>query len=639
MADQKAIDARIAELEARLSSKKSSPVMDDAAIDARIAELEAKNPHLKEKPEEMGMLEALGRKATKGFTFGLDPVISGAYEGVAQGIGALSGGAELGDALDVAKMGFQEGRQYKIDKNKEASKKAGLLGTVAEIGGGIVPVIATGGAGILGAPATAGRAIGTGALMGVGEAAGYAESPTEALTDVGMGAAGGGLLYGAGKALSKGGGLIKDAFSRKADGFSDTIQAGKDLGVKLTPGSLSPRDSTVRKLESSMEQSPSFGGALFRREVRPGRETVRDALEGYTEKAGTLDPFEVGAKAKNDLLTEFSEKLTPLKGKFEDIKKSTGFIDVPEKSLNKVAENIAKIPEIRIGQGQAYASKALQYAENLKNVKSADELKQLRTIIGREIDLAKRQGDTNASMILGKVFDRVDRLEQNSITRAALAQAKTGAEGKKIAKGLLTDLKDTRKSYGALMNDAKKFADNAGLGKVKTPESFISALEQTPNETIAKKLFDSNDFASLKYLKENKPNIYQDVKALKWQDIVKKSSNKDEISPVKLIKNLEGYNKGVLEELLGDPTKVKEFEAIKKLVNADPGKYSTGGSMTPEGLQLEKWLNPIFQGQELLRYGAYKAGSSRLPGLIQKGGEGLLKATPTLSRVAADREE
>lgn len=587
-------------------------------------------------PEKMGMGEAIGRKFTKGFTFGLDPVISGAAEGIAQGAGALSGGADFSDALAEAKKGFVEGRQYKIEKNKEASDVAGAYGTAAEIGGGAVPMLAAGGAGLLSVPTSIAQAFRQGAAMGAAEAAGYAESPLEAAGQIGGGAVVGGGLYGLGKGLMKVGGMAKDALSRKSSNFSDVIKSGQELGVKVTPGTLSPQDSTIRGLESSIEQSPSIGGALFRREVRPGRETVSDVFEKVGRLGEGVEAYDTGRKIKGDLVTEFAERLAPVKKSFQNIRESTGFIDVSPKTLNAVSNNIRNIPEVRIGQGQGYANKAIQFAENLKNVQNADELKMLRTSIGKEIELASRQGDFNSASVLGDVLDRVSRLETNSIKRAAISQARKGAEGREIAKGLLSDLKSTRKDYSTLMKDAQKFADNAGLGKVKTPEAFLRALDETPNESIAKKLFDSNDFDSIKYLKEHKPNIWNDVKALKMQQIVDASmtQNREQVSPLKMIRNLDKYGDNVLKELLGDEKMFKSYQSARRLALADPGKYATGKSLTPEALDLMKILNPFFQLTELGRYGAYKA-LPRAGGVLTKTGSGITRAVPLASKTTA----
>jgi hypothetical protein len=151
---------------------------------------------------KMGTGEALFKKATQGALFGTRPVFAGVGGAIGQAGGLLAEGSlPLKDRISnlpaALKEGFVSGRQEEIADLKKASERAGLLGTAAEIGGGLL----TGG--VFAAPATVGKAALAGAGYGGLQAAGTAESLPEAAAMVGGGALLGGAAQGLANKLTK----------------------------------------------------------------------------------------------------------------------------------------------------------------------------------------------------------------------------------------------------------------------------------------------------------------------------------------------------------------------------------------------------------------------------------------------------
>lgn len=280
---------------------------------------------------KMSASEAALIGAEDAATFGARGFVGGVGQAIGKGAGTFAGLSDLdlmerlGASVDAAKQGFSEGRaQSKAEKDKAFEDQLG-----ASIGGEVVGSVLT-------APVAAGRgllgALKLGALGGAGTALSEADSLKEAAAMTAGGAATGGAVYGAGKALGAAAKGLKNfsgkqAFralgpgardARKALGTGKVIQMGNELVDEGVIG-LIPRD--YETIASRVSDKTSKAGAalgesidvldslikdkgLYKNGVRP-EQVVTSALEKVRV------PQQVpGAQKTNKLFASLGKEFT-----------------------------------------------------------------------------------------------------------------------------------------------------------------------------------------------------------------------------------------------------------------------------------------------------------------------------------------
>lgn len=162
-----------------LAEKTGSPFNPDAY-------LAAKNP-----PMSAGQAAAV--KGEEGLTFGLRPVVAGAGSVIGQLLGrSWNQNDTLSKEITSA---FSEGRKGAIDEQNKAQEDHPRIATAATIAGNLVS------SPFLPPVTSVGKAAAVGAGLGAAQAAGSAQSPEEALKDVGLGGAAGAAGYGVAKTV------------------------------------------------------------------------------------------------------------------------------------------------------------------------------------------------------------------------------------------------------------------------------------------------------------------------------------------------------------------------------------------------------------------------------------------------------
>lgn len=602
-------------------------------------------PTKEEIAEPMGAAEAGLIGLEKGAMLGLRPAIGGAAEAVGEGLGTFYYGDELPikerikGALSAGADAFTKGRKGLIEEQKKAAKDQPGISMASEIAGGLLVPI----------PAARGvmQAAKIGAAQGLGTAIGESEGLEDAAGKVASGAAISGGLGLLGKGISslgrgvfKGGEALAEVppIAARQD-IGEVVAASKKLGIRPTAGMLT-KSPVVQGLESSLEQSPSLAGAIVRRDVDKVRKGTEAAANALTDGQKFLSPFEAGEKVKSGIVASIGEKLDPIASTYQDLEKSIKFMDVSPKSLQRVAKNIENIAEVRIAPGGAsFAGAAKGYADALTRVKTVDELKTLTSMVGKDLASAP---DANTRKVLGKVYDKMKNLQENSMQRAAIATAPKG-QGNAIAAQLVADLKGARKGYKEIMNELGDLADKGKLGSFKTPNDFINSLESIPSEKIGEKLFNTQNIEAIKFIQKRFPEEFETLKGLRLAQIVEKSKLKGELNPKALAKNLNQLGPEVQNVILGVEGKAR-LRDLTKVLDSMPGKI--GASDTPRGLAFMEMINPILQVTEAGRYGLYKAmqkpgfqkQAGKVSGLIkgagaatQLSGQALQKATPAIT--------
>lgn len=440
-----------------------------------------------------------------------------------------------------------------------------------------------------------------------------------------QGAAGEGAGMIANKGLQAAGRGINTGFQKLAQviepptqkaNADQIIKAAKELGVDVTPAMLSD-SKFLERLESSLAARPSMFGRSIARQQEGIQQGLKQATESTMAKASDMSPFQLGEKFKSDVVADVGQKLDPISALFDEVAQSTKNIPINEKSLAAVQRNAGNLDMIQLGLG---GGKANQYIEAIPKLKNADQVKTLMSALNA--DYAAAQGAERAA--LGQIKDKLSRLEQNSIMRAAIEAARESGgairtkTGEAIGKDLIGELKDARQGYRELSAGLQEVADTAKFGQKRmSPNQFLGNLEGMTSEQIPSKFFNVNDQRQLMALKERFPEQFEMLKNGKLGEIYQKSIDNSlmgqgEISTQRFL--------NAFRKLSPETQKVLFDENMGKIGNIETVQQSLPRNFNPSGTSGQQSYFNILKStvEDVPQYLAYKGASSNM---AQKFGE------------------
>ena len=631
---------------------------------AKLKAARAVEPEAKEKSTAgQAALQSFG----SGLTLGYAPSLQAAVEKPLAKLYDFATGSKVADTISDD---YVERRDSWAKRQKDLAEKNPGISLAGNLAGGVVSGIAAGP--LLGAAGKAARAIPgaakllpaaktastlgqavrkaaqTGATYGALQNPGDIEGQESGLQlpqrieNAAFGAAVGGAVpigFAGLQATGKGAVTLAKAVKNGTVKGAEQIQAAaKQLGVKLTPGMTSD-SMAIRGLESTLEQSPTIGGALMRRDIAPLREGFRRNTETLMADKTSLSPDEVGRKIKDGILTTVDERLKPSKALFDSVRESTKNIPPNQKSLDRVVQNISRIPEVRLDVGGGAGAKASGVLKRLGEAKSIDDLKVIRSQVGALL----KEAETNRGpdfVALSKIYDKLGNLEESNLLRGGIEMARAGGvtkgKAEQATKQLVNDLKTAKKGFGTEAKALRQFADQSGLpaSASKSPSLFTGAVSDLQNEKVAKKLFDTGNVEGLKAFEKQFPNEFDMARRSYLSELAKKSDFNGEASGAKFLQAIKDMQPAVRKMIFGEGGSGK-VDALQTIKNAMPERIGPSG--TPQGTAFQQTWNPMQQISGLANYGAYRAITSprAQAGIARTEAIGkLLESSPALAKLA-----
>lgn len=365
---------------------------------------------------------------------------------------------------------------------------------------------------------------------------------------------------------------------------SEVLQeAGERIGVQPTRGMLTG-EPVVQKIESGLAQTPTGAGQQVAEQLQSVQTGMKNAGEEVLTAGKTPETVQQMAQsAKEQVMGSIKKSIEPAAEIYRKIEGEARAIGVAEVSRKRISNNIRNVPYAKI-KGSAESSFANQIADNLENVKSLEELRNLRSYVGKQL------GDPNISSTMketaGELYGRLGKLEQNSITRAALDAAANPQHGRSVAKAMIGEIKQANKIYSQVSNELKEIAASTGMGKVNNYGDFIRKMEALPDEKFVSKLFTPGNVKNLKAVQKQFPEAFEVMRKSHLADLYNKSVTKGEVSIPKLIQNSRKLSKESKELIFG-PKADQTLKDIETVYNATYQKVGPSG--TPEGQAFMKF--------------------------------------------------
>jgi hypothetical protein len=573
---------------------------------------------VKPKAPQTSVGSSLAAGAQQGLTLGYAPQLeAGVIEPAMAKLYDFINGTNFSKELDP----YIDRRDKVIARHKKAKEDNPGTYLAGNLGGGIVSGLAT--APLAGArAATVGGRIGKAALAGgvIGGVSNPGDIEGEYSGVQGRDRAGNALLGGiigagvqgggeaAGKAitsskqgLKKIGEALDEYIPRKKVNADAIEKAAKNIGSEATPGMIY-EPGKFPDLEDSLSQSPTlFGQWVRKNQVKLG-EAQQKALEDVGGDASNLTNFEAGDKVVSGINKKFAERAAPVSKVFEDIRQSTKNIPVNKAGVDRTVKNIKNIDGVRLSEGAGGVSKkANQYTTMLNNAKSADDLKTIATMVSDDADSAIG----GEKLILEKIKEKVRRLEQNNITRSAIAEARTKGEGAAIGKQLIGDLKQARKDWSGIKGDIRETSKIAKVGNIDSQSGLANSLDRLSPEQVVKKFFNTGDKRLLTHMRDKFPNEFDVLRRRKVADIVDTARDVNgKLNVNTFLRNANKLDDNTKEMVFGSKKKLNTFEDLELLWGNRPPKVGPSG--TPHGEEMKNTFSPRTWANDAIRYAGYK---------------------------------
>lgn len=302
-------------------------------------------------------------------------------------------------------------------------------------------------------------------------------------------------------------------------------EAERELNVPLTQGTKSGA-KLVQQAESYLSQQPTIAGAKVAKETNEMLKGLSEAADvGVLGERSGQSALEAGEELKSLLITEIKGRREPIGKVFDSIRESAEHIEVPEAARNAVAKNLLEEQAVRVSPKSEPASIFSRYADDIKNLRTIDDVSFLRSQVGSEAQAARASQNFHKADALEVVKEKLTEMRSTWFENAAKTQAASPVEGKAIAEDILGQLSGANKDYAKLSQLTSDVARGAKFGNSKSIGGFIKKLETTNGEQLVKKLWQKENYRLLEKLQGEFPEVFEKLRRYKlgelYQDSIK----------------------------------------------------------------------------------------------------------------------
>jgi hypothetical protein len=380
--------------------------------------------------------------------------------------------------------------------------------------------------GALAAPFTGGGSLGagmaaagaaTGGFEALRQGAGVAAGVREGF-DVGrigkqaaIGAGASGLLGIAGKAIGKGAEGLRKVFvggprKLKVD-VGGVKEAGKLLKAPMTPAQTSTIPGVRATEEALHVMKGGIGGLQTRAKMAAAERRLQEVAGDILNVKARGTASEIGDKFRGQLVDAMEKTMKKSEKLYSEVQSTLK--EVPAWSAENLSKNLDDMVDtgkLRLAGPEAKGF-IKQIKDELKNVTNVEDLKLLRTSVG------KRVNTLGASDELKEAADRTYALISKARTEAfedAIKAAKAGGEDAGVIESAVKKLKRADQLYRSGVQRVQKGIMQAPVkGKIGALRQSAAKLEKINEEQLIKRLFPTGSANKVKSLSKLSPEAAQ----------------------------------------------------------------------------------------------------------------------------------
>lgn len=406
-----------------------------------------------------------------------------------------------------------------------------------------------------------------------------------------------------------------DEFEKTVPNLEELKRIAQQEGIPLTPGMESDSD-VLRGIESALAQKPTAFGGMVREQVRPTYKAFQRQAAKVVEEASEETIEGIADEAKNTLISRAHELYDPASSLYNKLNTEMDKITLTPDMREKLVSNINEWADkytLKQGAARKAAKDAIDNMAEMIDM-PLTKIKEIGTDLGQRAQNLKQTGFSNEARLVNILKNKVDSYLDRQVKRAAIDQALEMPNGQALAKEFLSDLKEAKKGWKEFKGFLEDIGEEAGLGKIKSFSQFVERVEKIDNAKLARNLFDVKSPRTLKFFKENFPELFERYRKIEIAKLSTKTAAFDpQGNPItdvlKLGKELEKYSPESAKLILGQE-KIRSIENLNKLYRKMPRKIGPSG--TPEGMWYSDVLKPAMWLADASAYGIYKTGKVAL---------------------------
>ena len=448
------------------------------------------------------------------------------------------------------------------------------VGDAIEIGTGIAATVP---AGFLGGAAVSGGI--EAGKQAIGKALGVRQDL--APSQVGIQAALGGIGAKAGQFIGQG---AQKLYSKTLDYLSSAVpkqniaevtKAAEALGItKLFP-TQKVESKAVERLTSEQIETGLLGGFKTKGLVREVKGKLSEEANNLVKEGLNKTPYQFGEAISGQIQEAVAQKLKPAAELYDKLAANFKFIPVKKDELKMVVEGLKKEFPFSGTKGELG-----NIAADLSKIKNLDDLKAVRTSIGRRKSVVT---SPETSDLYDTVYQKLTEVRSN------------------VLKDKFPDQKaDIEKADKIFADTAQDIQNLFGLKKIKGTVTGAAqrTLEEMPKEKVFEKIFKTENLDQLKQMQQSFPTIYEDARKFKIGQIAEDATFKGQLTPTRLAKEIDKLNPEVSDLIFG-------ADGASKARNLKVYLDSLPQNMNLSGTEMQRattsLLNPISQAASIGR--------------------------------------
>lgn len=363
---------------------------------------------------------------------------------------------------------------------------------------------------------------------------------------------------------------------------NEIIQEADFIGAPVMEGMIS--DSVwIQKAEDALVNGrPSVSGIARQAKYQQGYDAVKNATALAVGEGSPHSKAELGNILKNSMVQRIRNQVSPIGPIYERIKQFTSIIPLSERSAPAIIRNIKGLQEVRLSPSSPQGVLANRVINDLKNVKTVDDVKAYVKIFRDSLPPTASSGEKRIRDI---IVDKLNNLADRSIIRFANNPA-FSPDIQAELRGLIARKAEADALYAPFRKNLNTLIEQLGKRRVYGAEDAINFVEnQLTPEQITERLFSKRDSEFGKFFMDNFPNEMNLIRDYQ-KGIIREAASKAKsgFNPKQVFNEVNKLEKEI-KNLIFSPYEQKLLKASEVVYKSFPDNFNPSGTERASALR------------------------------------------------------
>lgn len=378
---------------------------------------------------------------------------------------------------------------------------------------------------------------------------------------------------------------ILKGLTQKKKNAAEIEAAAQDIGAPLLESQISDSRLVQRIDDSLINGDPTFASMKRQALAKAGWEKAGEAVENIVGPVGQYSETQVGNVLKEGLTSKLENQNKLFRDLYRNVNESFPVVPVKEDEIINSGLKILQHPEIegleRIGRGTAPHNLVQDYVERLHNVKTLEDIKGLRTLLGDSV--SGMQGTPKMKFLAGLIGDELKDLEERSLINFANENSSRLANPEAVQQ-LMFERQAANATYKEEIDKVKKLAKALGKRKVYGFNDAKNFIDDMNSQQIAKKLFSERNTEFVDWFAKNYPSEFDTLKKYQIAQIRDTAMTDGVLDTKKVLKKIDNLEPEIKNALFS-ADELKKLNNVKLYLDNMPKNFNPSGTAREASLK------------------------------------------------------